>query len=179
VPTVRSGGGDPSRILALLWGFDQPARARGPKPGLTVQGIARAAIDLADSEGLDALSMRRVAGCLGVGTMSLYTYVPGKAELVDVMLDAIHRETPIEVPRGSWRQQLEATARDQWALARRHPWMLHIATTRPPLGPGIIAKYERDCVPLKVSASTTSRWTRSSLSSTTTSPVPLGVRLTL
>jgi AcrR family transcriptional regulator len=144
VATVRSGGGDPSRSLALLWGSDQPTRARGPKPGLTVRGIVRAAIDLADSEGLDALSMRRVAERLGVGTMSLYTYVPGKSELVDVMLDAIHLEASAEVPDGTWRQQLEAMARDQWALAREHPWMLHIATTRPPLGPGIIAKYERE-----------------------------------
>lgn len=142
--TVRSAGGDPSRSLALLWGTDQPTRARGPKPGLTVRGIARAAIELADSEGLEALSMRRVAERLGVGTMSLYTYVPGKAELIDVMLDAIHLETWADVPHGTWRQQLEAMARDQWALARRHPWMLHIATTRPPLGPGIIAKYERE-----------------------------------
>jgi AcrR family transcriptional regulator len=144
VATVRSGGGDPSRSLALLWGSDQPTRARGPKPGLTVRGIVWAAIDLADSEGLDALSMRRVAERLGVGTMSLYTYVPGKSELVDVMLDAIHLEAAAEVPDGTWRQQLEAMARDQWALAREHPWMLHIATTRPPLGPGIIAKYERE-----------------------------------
>lgn len=43
-----------------------------------------------------------------------------------------------------WREQLEAVARDQWALARRHPWMLHIATTRPPMGPGTITKYERE-----------------------------------
>lgn len=127
-----------------MWGSDQPTRSRGPKPGLTVRGIARAAIDLADAEGLDALSMRRVAERLGVGTMSLYTYVPGKAELVDVMLDVIHLETIPEAHHGTWREQLEAVARDQWALARRHPWMLHIATTRPPMGPGFIAKYERE-----------------------------------
>ena len=142
--TVRSGGGDPARSLALLWGSDQPTRSRGPRPGLTVRGIARVAIDLADAKGLDALSMRKVAERLGVGTMSLYTYVPGKAELVDVMLDVIHLETAPEVPHGTWREQLEVVARDQWALARRHPWMLHIATTRPPMGPGIIAKYERE-----------------------------------
>lgn len=128
----------------MLWGSDQPARARGRKPGLTVRGIAGVAIDLADSEGLDALTMRRVAERLGVGTMSLYTYVSGKAELIDLMLDAIHLETQPEVPHGTWREQLETIARDQWALARRHPWMLHIATTRPTLGPGIIAKYERE-----------------------------------
>ncbi|MGH3900769.1 MAG: TetR/AcrR family transcriptional regulator, partial [Pseudonocardiaceae bacterium] len=144
MPTVQSGGGDPARSMALLWGSDQPVRARGPKPGLTVPGIVAAAIDLADAEGLDALSMRRVAERLGVGTMSLYTYLPGKAELVDVMLDTIHLETTPEANHGTWRAQLEAIARDQWALARRHPWMLHIATTRPPMGPGIIAKYERE-----------------------------------
>ncbi len=142
--TVQSGSGDPSRSMALLWGSEAPTRTRGPKPGLTVRGIVRAAIELADAEGLDALSMRRVAERLGVGTMSLYTYVPGKAELIDVMLDTIHLETTPEAPPGTWREQLEAVARDQWALARRHPWMLHIATTRPPMGPGIIAKYERE-----------------------------------
>ncbi|MGH3902389.1 MAG: TetR/AcrR family transcriptional regulator [Pseudonocardiaceae bacterium] len=142
--TVRSGGGDPARSMALLWGRDQPMRSRGPKPGLTVRGIVRTAIELADAEGLDALSMRRVAERLGVGTMSLYTYVPGKAELIDVMLDTIHLETTPETSHETWREQLEAIAREQWALARRHPWMLHIATTRPPLGPGIIAKYERE-----------------------------------
>ncbi|MGH3872240.1 MAG: TetR/AcrR family transcriptional regulator [Pseudonocardiaceae bacterium] len=134
---------DPARSMALLWGGEQPTRGRGPKPGLTVRGIVATAIELADTEGLDALSMRRVAERLGVGTMSLYTYVPGKAELVDVMLDTIHLEAP-GAPHGTWREQLEAVARDQWALARRHPWMLHLATTRPPMGPGIIAKYERE-----------------------------------
>ena len=130
--------------MALLWGSDEPTRTRGRKPGLTVRGIARAAIELADAEGLDALSMRRVAERLGVGTMSLYTYVPGKAELLDVMLDAVHLETSPEAPSGTWPEQLEAVTRDQWALAQRHPWMLHVATTRPPLGPGILAKYERE-----------------------------------
>ncbi len=142
--TIQTGGGDPARSMALLWGNEAPARTRGRKPSLTVRGIAAAAIELADAEGLDALSMRRVAEHLGVGTMSLYTYVPGKAELVDVMLDAIHLENPSEGPGGTWRAQLESVARDQWALARRHPWMLHIATTRPPMGPGVIAKYERE-----------------------------------
>ncbi|MGH3788641.1 MAG: TetR/AcrR family transcriptional regulator [Pseudonocardiaceae bacterium] len=141
--TVRTGGGDPARSMALLWGTE-PARTRGRQPGLTVRGIVRAAIELADAEGLGALSMRRIAERLGVGTMSLYTYVPGKAELIDVMLDAVHLEVAPESPGGAWRERLEAIARDQWALARRHPWMLHVVTARPPLGPGIVAKYERE-----------------------------------
>lgn len=98
--TIQTGGGDPARSMALLWGTEAPPRTRGRKPGLTVGGIATAAIELADTEGLEALSMRRVAQRLGVGTMSLYTYVPGKAELVDVMLDAIHLEPRSEAPGG-------------------------------------------------------------------------------
>jgi AcrR family transcriptional regulator len=122
VATAHSGGGDPARTLALLWGRD-PARSRGRKPGLTVRGIARAAIEVADAHGLDALSMRRVAERLGVGTMSLYTYVPGKAELIDVMLDAVHGEiSAVPAPGGDWREKLEHVAQANWDLAQRHPW---------------------------------------------------------
>lgn len=143
--TAHSGGGDPARTLALLWGRD-PARSRGRKPGLSVRRIAQAAIEVADTHGLDALSMRRVAERLGVGTMSLYTYVPGKAELIDVMLDAVHGEIDaVAAPSGDWREKLRHVACTNWDLARRHPWILHVATAaRPPLGPRSIAKYERE-----------------------------------
>jgi hypothetical protein len=83
-----SGSGDPGRTMALLWGT-QKRPGRGPKPGLSVERIVRAAIEVADAEGLAALSMRRLADRLGVSTMSLYTYVPSKAELIDVMLDVV------------------------------------------------------------------------------------------
>src|SRR5216117_1909772 len=83
------GRGDPIRSMELLWrDAAAPARGRGPKPGLTVDRIVAAATELADGDGLAALSMRRVAERLGVGTMSLYTYVPSKADLIDVMYDA-------------------------------------------------------------------------------------------
>ncbi|HEX6522937.1 MAG TPA: TetR/AcrR family transcriptional regulator [Streptosporangiaceae bacterium] len=143
---VHSGGGDPARSMALLWGAERPARARGRQPALTIRQITTAAIELADVEGLDALSMRRVAERLGVGTMSLYTYVPGKAELIDLMLDAIYTETsPGPPPAASWRERLEHVAHENWDRARRHPWMLQIAaSSRPPLGPGLVAKYERE-----------------------------------
>jgi AcrR family transcriptional regulator len=139
-------GGDPVRSMALLWGSQRPVRARGRQPALTIRQITEAAIEVADAEGLDALSMRRVAERLGAGTMSLYTYVPGKAELIDLMLDAIYTETSPGPPAtASWRERLEHVARDNWERARRHPWMLRAATnSRPPLGPGLIAKYERE-----------------------------------
>lgn len=146
VTTVHSGGGDPARSMALLWGSGRPPRSRGRQPALSVGQITGAAIEVADAEGLDALSMRRVAERLGAGTMSLYTYVPGKAELIDLMLDRVYLEASDGPGAGaSWRARLEHVARDNWERARRHPWMLQIAAaSRPPLGPGLLAKYERE-----------------------------------
>jgi AcrR family transcriptional regulator len=141
------GRGDPARGMALLWrdSAEQPARGRGPRPGLTVDRIITAATELADAEGLAALSMRRVAERLGVGTMSLYTYVPSKAELVDVMYDAALGEVSADPFPGAWRARLEGMARAAWELYRRHPWMLQVmAMSRPPLGPNSIAGYDRD-----------------------------------
>jgi AcrR family transcriptional regulator len=138
------GRGDPVRSMALLWrdGTEQP-KGRGPKPGLTVDRIVVAAVELADSEGLAALSMRRVAERLGVGTMSLYTYVPSKAELVDLMFDWACGEVPRDEVDGDWRAKLAAIARATWDLYRRHPWMLQVvALSRPPLGPNSIAGYD-------------------------------------
>lgn len=87
--------------------------------------------------------MRRVAEELGASTMSLYTYVPGKAELLDLMVDTVFGETarPDGVP-GGWRGRLEQIAHENAAVYRRHPWLLQVATARPPLGPHTIAKYD-------------------------------------
>ncbi|WP_214105443.1 TetR/AcrR family transcriptional regulator [Acrocarpospora catenulata] len=135
-----SGTGDPARSLALLW--RTPGQERAPRKGLSVERIVRAAIEVGDAEGLAALSMRKVAEALGVGVMSLYTYVPGKAELIDVMIDTVYGELPRPETPGGWRARLELIAREQWALYRRHPWLLQVAAGRPPLGPNAIAKYE-------------------------------------
>jgi AcrR family transcriptional regulator len=135
--TGRSDGGAAvRRSLQLMWG-SAPEPTRGPKPGLSVASIVRAAIDLADAEGLVALSMRRIAGSLGVGAMSLYRYVPGKGELVDLMVDEVYSEdlAAAESLQGDWRARLEAFGRQEWALYLRHPWMLQIAQGRPMLGP--------------------------------------------
>jgi AcrR family transcriptional regulator len=137
-----SGGGDPVRSMELLWGTGG-APARGPKPGLTVAGIVAAAIELADAEGLAALSMRRVGDRLGRSAMALYTYVPGKGELLDLMLDAALGELRADYPlAGGWRPALELAARDQWRLYQRHPWMLQVSGSRAGLGPNELAAYE-------------------------------------
>jgi AcrR family transcriptional regulator len=140
--TRYSGSGDPARSMALLWRTREIASRKG-KPDLSVDRIVHAAIALADRDGLDAVSMRRIAEQLGVGTMSLYTYVPGKGELLDVMLDTVFGETarPDESV-GDWRQRLELIARENWALHLRHPWMLQVVTNRAVLGPNVIAKYD-------------------------------------
>lgn len=143
--TEYTGGGDPTRTMELLWGT-RKSPSRGPKPGLSVERVVEAAIEVADEEGLAALSMRRVAEKLGVGTMSLYTYVPGKAELIEVMFDTATGEAarPDGV-EGGWRARLELIARENRVLYQRHPWMLQVAATgRPPLGPNVIAKYDHE-----------------------------------
>jgi AcrR family transcriptional regulator len=133
---ASDGGAAVRRSLQLMWD-SAPEPTRGPKPGLSVATIVRAAIDLADTEGLVALSMRRIAGALGVGAMSLYRYVPGKSELVDLMVDEVYSEDleAAEALEGEWRVRLEGFGRREWALYLRHPWMLQIAQGRPMLGP--------------------------------------------
>jgi AcrR family transcriptional regulator len=108
-----------------------------------VDRIVAAAVAVADRDGLPAVTMRRVARELAVAPMSLYTYVPGKAELVDLMLDsafgAMRRTEPGE---DHWRARLTAIADDNRALHEAHPWVAAATVSRPPLGPGVTAKYE-------------------------------------
>lgn len=139
----RSGSGDLRLSLELLWGRrERPAR--GPKPSLSLDRIVTAAIKVADAEGLGALSMRRVAAELGVGTMSLYRYVPGKDELLDLMLDKVSDpgDTVDRVEGLDWRGVLETTARGTWELYVAHPWLLQVNWARPALGPNSLAAVE-------------------------------------
>ncbi len=137
-----TGAGDPRRSIALLWGRHEPGR-RGPKARLSPEEVIQAAIALADAEGLSALSMRRVAQAVGVSPMSLYTYVPSKAELLDLMFDRAIRETADPDERHpDWRAKLAFVARERWALTERHPWLLDLAMHRPPLGPNVLRNAE-------------------------------------
>lgn len=139
--TEYSGGGDPAKSLELLWGL-QSKPTRGPKPALTVDRIVAAGVKIADADGLPAMSIRRVADELGVGAMTLYRYLPGKGELIDVMLDTVYRELPLREVTGDWRARLDEVARENREMYLRHPWLLQVAVSRPPLGPGVMAKYE-------------------------------------
>jgi DNA-binding transcriptional regulator YhcF (GntR family) len=102
--------------------------------------VVRAAIELADAEGLAALSMRGVASRLGVAVMSPYRYLDGKEDLVVLMADAVYGEEtcPAEPPVG-WRARMELGARTLWTLHRRHPWLAHTGSPARPPPPGLLA----------------------------------------
>jgi AcrR family transcriptional regulator len=145
--TEVSGSGDPARTIATLWGRRQLPR-RGPKHTLTTTQVIAAAIKIADSDqDLATLSMRRVAESLSVATMSLYTYIASREELVEAMLDKVYEEAVQHLGAlddEEWPDGLRRVAQVSWNLYMRHPWVLQVFTGRPPLGPNTIAKYERE-----------------------------------
>ncbi len=140
---------NPAASLALLWGpQDRPGRS-----GLTVRAIIDTAIALADSDGIDALSMRAVAERLGVGAMSLYTYIPAKPVLIELMIDTVCGQvysgmTEPQSQPGDWRAALQFIARRNWDTYLRHPWLLRVLGGRPVLGPHLNRKYEAELRPL-------------------------------
>jgi AcrR family transcriptional regulator len=143
MPTEYSGSGDPRRTIDLLWGVHRPRR--GPKPSLSGDQVVTTAIRLADRDGLGGLSMRRLAEELGITAMSLYGYVPSKAELLDVMADRAYAEIPARGnPAVPWQATLTALAEWHWALLLSHPWLLQIAASRPLLGPSLTAFYDAE-----------------------------------
>ncbi|MGW1372964.1 TetR/AcrR family transcriptional regulator C-terminal domain-containing protein [Streptomyces sp. NPDC002446] len=125
----------------------QAPRERQPREtdsGLSRDGVVRAAIRVADAEGLGGLSMRRVAAEFGVTSMALYRHVANKDELVLLMADAAFAdvELPEPAPEG-WRDRMEAGARLQWELYRRHPWLAqYLSITRPQPMPRAMALIE-------------------------------------
>ncbi|MEV4749582.1 TetR/AcrR family transcriptional regulator [Streptosporangium amethystogenes subsp. fukuiense] len=134
---VFAGQGDARRSMALLWRADSPAQGRpGPKPALSVDEILDAAVAIADGQGMAALSMRAVGERLGRTAMALYTYVPSKSELVDLMYDRVLAELPVSYELGAgWRAAVTSWAGQMWAFYLRHPWVLQVSQARPVLGP--------------------------------------------
>jgi AcrR family transcriptional regulator len=120
--------------------------ATGRPPRLSVDAVVAAAIALAGAEGLAATSMGRLATQLGVGTMTLYTYVPSRAELVDLMVDEVLASRDLPGPGAprpaDWRAQVELYADRTRAMYANHPWLAQVSTVRPPIGPGMLAERE-------------------------------------
>lgn len=135
------GGKEHADAVRLLWG-PHPGPARGPKRTLDLGRIAQAGIEVADTEGLDAVSMQRVAALLGVTKMALYRYVPGKAELIALMVDASLGPAPAPV-EGDWRAQLDDWARRLFTAFRLHPWVLDVTVGPRVMGPAELSWMER------------------------------------
>jgi AcrR family transcriptional regulator len=109
---------------------------RGPRPAYSRAQITEAAVRIADADGLDAASMRRIAAELGTGAMSLYRYVPSRDDLLDLMTDHVLGEMDIpDRPSGDWRADLALIAERTRAVWLRHPWLAGLRRTRASLGP--------------------------------------------
>jgi len=122
------------RVLQQLWGIEGPARP-GPKPAFHLSDIGKAAIRLADSGGLAAVSMSKVAAELGFTTMSLYRYVDAKDDLYVVMLDEAFGLPPELDPAAGWRDRITTWAEAFQASLQQHPWILQVPVVEPPLSP--------------------------------------------
>lgn len=130
-----------NQAASLVWMRDRPARAG--RPALSEERIVATAVAIADAEGIDTLSMRRIAAELNSGTTSLYRYLTDKDELIELMVDAVHGEQPVPAePSGDWRADLADLARRTRNGLLRHPWLVAQASQRPALGPNALARVE-------------------------------------
>ncbi|MBB2940392.1 AcrR family transcriptional regulator [Actinoplanes lutulentus] len=135
---------EPDRTLELLWRrtLGTPQGKRGPKQRVSVDEVIEAAIAVADEEGLPAFSMRKVADRLGLKLMSVYTYVPGRSELIGLMVDEVIGSHEHPVYAGDLRERVTVMAQHMWDEYHRHPWLLQVENSRPWIGPNSSARYE-------------------------------------
>jgi AcrR family transcriptional regulator len=105
--------------------------------------IVRVAIQVADAEGAEAISMRRIARELNAGTMSLYWHIASKEELLDLMIDAVLGGLELGEPSGDWRRDMRDLARVNRANLHQRPWMMDFMGGRPPAGPKSLRNIER------------------------------------
>jgi AcrR family transcriptional regulator len=120
--------------------WDLPEQGgRGPRPKHSRAAIAAAAVSVADAEGIDAVTMRRIAAGLGMGTMSLYNYVPTKEHLVQLMIDEVGGEYRYPDPAPpDHRTALLDLARQGLSITQRHPWLPRIMQRPPVIGPNAL-----------------------------------------
>jgi AcrR family transcriptional regulator len=124
-------------MVELLWN-PPPPPSRGPKQRLTLDEVVSAAITVAGRHGAGELSMRKVAQELGVGVMSLYTYVPGRDELFELMIDRAWGDRALPGRDLPWRAQVEFHAQQAWRMYQEHPWLVWSNLWRMPLGPHVL-----------------------------------------
>ncbi|MGA4995722.1 TetR/AcrR family transcriptional regulator [Nonomuraea bangladeshensis] len=125
--------------MSSVWSRPAPPR----RPALTREVIVAAAVALADAEGLAAVSIRRVATELGARTMTLYSYIERKEDLLALMLDEVAAELRADGPApDDWREALLAIARRERDLVRRHPWRMDLVAQGLPAGPNALRHVE-------------------------------------
>lgn len=124
----------------LVWERPEPPSRPAPTP-LSRASIVRAAIELADAEGLDAVSLRKVGAALGAGPMRLYGYLATKDELLDLMVDEVYGEMEPQATNGR-REALRVLANQLRDAARRHEWFADLLGGRPQFGPNALAHTE-------------------------------------
>lgn len=119
--------------------------ARGPRPRFGRAEMTQTAIAIADAEGLSALSMRRLAAELDTGPMSPYSYITGKDELIELMVDAVTAEflRPDDVPGGDWRAEVRGLADRMRSAMRRHPWLAELGLRRQAASPNRIRLFDQ------------------------------------
>jgi AcrR family transcriptional regulator len=129
----------PAAVAGPVWMRQAP-----PKPErLTLEAILRTAIALADTEGLDAVSVRRIAAALNARPMSLYTFVSSKDDLVELMVDEVMGEMLLDRIPDDWQEALRAIARHTRAVGVSHPWLITAISHRPPIGPNALRHMEQ------------------------------------
>ena len=146
VPFLAAGLGPEGRTAPAHLREDQRRGQRHlPRKAaaLSRDEIVRTAIRVADAEGADAVSMRRIARELNAGTMSLYWHIVSKEELLDLMLDAVQGDRENPEPSGDWRRDMREAARAIRQTLHEHPWLMDFIGGRPPVGPKSLRNLER------------------------------------
>jgi AcrR family transcriptional regulator len=136
--SAEAGTPEGRRVIEALWNPDPPPAGRGPRPRTSLTEVVDAGVAIADAEGLEALSIRKVAGRLGIGAMSVYTYVPGRSELIELMIDRVYADHGIPDPALGWRERTEAWMRSTWRIYQSHAWLLDYNMARLPVGPHVL-----------------------------------------
>jgi AcrR family transcriptional regulator len=116
---------------------DERGRGRAGS-ALSREEIVDVAIAIADSEGAESVSMRKIAQVLRAGAMSLYWHLAGKEHLLELMLDALMADMVVPEPTGDWQADLRVMARSQRKVLLRHTWVVDFIAARPPLGPNTL-----------------------------------------
>lgn len=145
--TRDSKGPDLQRSLTLLWEGRAPGQ-RGPRPKLNVTRIVQAAIRIADADGLEALSMQRIAAELGYSTMSIYNHIPSKDLLLEVAADIAAGEPPELDGTGDFRHAVRHWVGALWTGFQTRPWLLRLPLDHAPIGPNQLAWLDRLLQPL-------------------------------